>query len=1121
MDRKKLILIIAGAALFVALVIVLLTSGGGNDVDNPQPHVCYFSEWRTVTEPTCDSEGLKVRECTCGEKIEEEIDALGHSFSYADGVFITDISSPIYKYPCTRQGCSKTESLETNYSVSVTDPTCTEDGVRKETYYVFCGGEYYETVMESVIPSVGHSFSLSSGVWTWNGYGAASYKVSCEHDRAHTEVYTAIMSKTTEPATCTANGRIIHTATVQIDGESFSDSKNEILYKTDHSYDYSSGVWEWNGYESAIYKVHCANDPTHVYEKSATSTVKRTPGDCDTGDTLTYSVSVRIDGVTYTDTETVTEGAKGHDPDFDSISWRWSDDGQSAELIVGCKNNPSHTVMYEATVEYNVTVEPSCLVSGVAHAVATVTVGSVEYTDELTLDLGMLDHTLDHESAQLVWNGNESATFYVTCLNGGTHLIEETALADKWVQNPTCTEDGFESYTVTFWISGIEVVDTKEIPIPAHGHSYEKSAEEWIGEDGNYWVKIEVMCTHDYRHTASDIVRPEITVTEQPTCTKDGKQTYNASIEIGSQIFTVTKDGIAPKTGHHFGAEKCYNCGTPIYTEGLDYELLDDGSGYTLIGMGEYSGAVISIPNEYNGLPVLDISDNAFNGNTAITELYLAETITRIGKYAFNECTSLNKIVFSDAKTTIEYSAFSNCSSITELEIPASVSRIKEYAFSNCSSIVKLKVSAPVIYNSAFSALHSLRELDLEGVKEMGDAFSSDYAPLFSVTLPSTLTSIGANPFDCLRLVEVKNLSSLDIVLNPGSSNTFYRNTKNVYTDTEGESMLYTDPSGLVFFDNGTLNLLMGSEKDGGNVSLPDLHNGKSYFIYNYAFKDYVFTDGILYLPFGVSQINNNAFYGNKTIRIIYGAEGVTGIGSYAFYNCSELLSFTLGAQLRTIGTDAFRGCKRLVDLINHSAIAVELGKPSGQLVAPNAIEITTDKSITEPGIIFDGEFAFYYRGTDAYLVRYYGDGDDTMPSQVSMPESFMGKKYAVYKNVIDNIEGVYKVRLSSGVSAVYGDAFNSGISEIVIFEGLERLEENAFANTEIESIYLPSTLVYIGKNALPTTLTSAEFGNVNNWYGDTGLVGYNSVDPNKLVDPEAAAEYLLNHSNNTFIIKE
>ena len=47
-------------------------------ISSEEPHVHSFGEWSEVTPATCTEKGLKERVCECGEKEQEEIEALGH-----------------------------------------------------------------------------------------------------------------------------------------------------------------------------------------------------------------------------------------------------------------------------------------------------------------------------------------------------------------------------------------------------------------------------------------------------------------------------------------------------------------------------------------------------------------------------------------------------------------------------------------------------------------------------------------------------------------------------------------------------------------------------------------------------------------------------------------------------------------------------------------------------------------------------------------------------------------------------------------------------------------------------------------------------------------------------------
>lgn len=85
---------------------------------------------------------------------------------------------------------------------------------------------------------------------------------------------------------------------------------------------------------------------------------------------------------------------------------------------------------------------------------------------------------------------------------------------------------------------------------------------------------------------------------------------------------------------------------TPEVVEDVKYETVVDEEGNEGIAITEYTGneKKVVIPEIINGLPVTEIADSAFEGNTTIQEIDLPDTIVRIGKRAFAGCTSLRSM---------------------------------------------------------------------------------------------------------------------------------------------------------------------------------------------------------------------------------------------------------------------------------------------------------------------------------------------------------------------------------------------------------------------------------------------------------------------------------------------
>lgn len=112
-----------------------------------------------------------------------------------------------------------------------------------------------------------------------------------------------------------------------------------------------------------------------------------------------------------------------------------------------------------------------------------------------------------------------------------------------------------------------------------------------------------------------------------------------------------------------------------------------DGSGYTLTDcISEYSGKV-TVPKEYNGLPVTAIGTDAFRDCTGITSVVIPDTVTSIGGSAFRGCTNLTEIVLSANITSIPGAMCYGCTKLETVVIPEGVVNIGGYAFSSCTSI--------------------------------------------------------------------------------------------------------------------------------------------------------------------------------------------------------------------------------------------------------------------------------------------------------------------------------------------------------------------------------------------------------------------------------------------------
>ena len=158
----------------------------------------------------------------------------------------------------------------------------------------------------------------------------------------------------------------------------------------------------------------------------------------------------------------------------------------------------------------------------------------------------------------------------------------------------------------------------------------------------------------------------------------------------------------------------------PEPSEGLEFELNDDGASYAVTGVGTCTDTNVVIPSKYDGLPVTSIGDYAFYDCSSLTSITIPDSVTTIGEYAFYYCSNLTSIVIPDSVTSIGDSAFDYCTSLTSVTIPNSVTSIGNAAFRDCSSLTSVTIGDSVTFigYAAFRTCYNLTTVCYTGSEE-------------------------------------------------------------------------------------------------------------------------------------------------------------------------------------------------------------------------------------------------------------------------------------------------------------------------------------------------------------------------------------------------------------------
>jgi hypothetical protein len=344
---------------------------------------------------------------------------------------------------------------------------------------------------------------------------------------------------------------------------------------------------------------------------------------------------------------------------------------------------------------------------------------------------------------------------------------------------------------------------------------------------------------------------------------------------------------------------------------------------------------------------------------------------------------------------------------------------------------------------------------------------------LTEVTIGDSVTSIGDYAFShCYKIVEVYNLSSLNITKGSTDNGDVGYYALNIYTPTSGESKLHTE-KGYIFYEDGETVYLMGYVGNQTELVLPNKYNGKNYSIYQYAFYDCSSLTSIT-IPNGVTSIGSYAFYNCSSLTSITIPDSVTSIGGGAFSGCSSLTSITIPNGVTSIGNGVFEDCSKLQ--YNEYDNAYYLGDESNPYFV--LIKAKT-KDITSCTINSNTKIIYSYAFSDCSKLTNITIGDSVT---------------IIGENTFSNCCSLTSITIPSSVTSigVYAFSYCSSLTSITIPDSVTSIGGGAFLYcSSLTSITIPNGVTSIGGDVFEgcTNLQYNEYdnayylGNNNNPY--------------------------------------
>ncbi len=380
-----------------------------------------------------------------------------------------------------------------------TDPTCESTGTA--TFTAKVEGYNLEGTSEVyTIKALGHTWKVADTPWTWaEDFSKAYFHLVCTTDGQHTKQIEVTPETDEGTPTCTAVGKVTHTATISIAEITEQTSGDNIDQLSEQSYtntvdgvDIPALGHEWkitnvdlgevdfaNKTASLTVTLTCqrgengCNSSTHTVTLEGVKSTSEIEATCTQAQVLTFSCNVAAEVENLLTDEhngsvangdelqdlTATGKALGHNYTTGEGAWSWQPDGDNYNVTLTltcsrCKDGDGYTkVLTKEGIAPETTTPATCDKAGSKFYTVTFTAPEDDATN--TYPESMTGNHTDTIEAL----GHEWEITDVALQEGSVNFEQKTATLTVTL---TCqrSENGCESSTHTVTISGVEGVET-------------------------------------------------------------------------------------------------------------------------------------------------------------------------------------------------------------------------------------------------------------------------------------------------------------------------------------------------------------------------------------------------------------------------------------------------------------------------------------------------------------------------------------------------------------------------------------------------------------------------------------------------------------------------------------
>lgn len=447
---------------------------------------------------------------------------------------------------------------------------------------------------------------------------------------------------------------------------------------------------------------------------------------------------------------------------------------------------------------------------------------------------------------------------------------------------------------------------------------------------------------------------------------------------------------------------------------------------------------------------------------TIIDDIYFGESFESFGNYTVGSLKA-QSIHLPSTLTSISSNAFSYMQSLKNVYIDNNNPTYTTFGSNNCiverstGNLILLTQQANLVIPEGVVSIDS-------SIQNTFDSYYGGLSAIKSITLPTTLQSIGSNAFYSAQdIIEIYNKSPLTLTIGGTDNGYIAKNALNIYDDNSGSSKLITRDNFLRYEDNGQV-VVVSYVGDSTTVTLPS----DTTTLNSYAFNSAVVYDSIT-IPVDMN-IKGSAFGSWATIKRLIVTKDldptkVTNVFSYNSIN------------------------PKTIEYIEAPTFVIKgIFYGQGDQIINEANTDAVINSMTP-----DNTIAF------CHLLKSVSFSNELMSSITSLPSQFMyNDRWVTNITLPTSLETIDSsafsdcfsfttITIPASVTTINNSAFYNcrGLTSVIFETGsmVETIGNQAFAETKLISLTIPATVTSLGRgfvaNAPIETLNI--FANISN----------------------------------------